>query len=79
MPIGYILINCENFHEDYVIEQLKKINSVHDIQGVFGIYDIIVTVQEKNKNVFTNIISTQIQKIDKLKSTLTLMVSNSDG
>ena len=28
MPTGFILISCENSHEDYVIEQLKKINAV---------------------------------------------------
>jgi len=27
MPTGFILISCENSHEDYVIEQLKKIDA----------------------------------------------------
>jgi hypothetical protein len=26
MPTGFVLISCKNFHEDYVIEQLKKIS-----------------------------------------------------
>jgi hypothetical protein len=41
MPTGFVLINCETSHVDYVIEQLKKIDAVKEIQGVFGMYDIL--------------------------------------
>ena len=79
MPEGYILIHCHNSSERYVIEQLKKIDSVKEIQEVFGIYDVIIKVKANDKNTFAEIISSQIQKIDKLKSMLTLMISNPDG
>ena len=64
---------------DYVIEELKKIDAVKEIQGVFGTYDIIIKVKADDKNIFAEVISSQIRKIDKLKSTLTLMDSNPDG
>ncbi len=79
MPTGFVLISCENYYEDYVIEQLKKIDAVKEIQGVFGMYDIITKVKVDDKDIFTKIISTEIRKIDKLKSTLTLMVSNPES
>ncbi len=79
MPTGFVLISCENSHEDYVIEQLKKIDVVKEIQGVFGMYDIIIKIKVDDKDIFTKIISTKIRKIDKLKSTLTLMVSNPES
>ncbi len=79
MPTGFVLINCETSHVNYVIEQLKKIDIVKEIRGVFGIYDIIIKVIVDNKDIFTKIISVQIRTIDKLKSTLTLMVSNTEG
>ena len=79
MSIGFVLINCENSHVNYVIEQLRKIDAVKEIQGVFGMYDIIIKIKVDDKDIFTKIISTDIRKIDKLKSTLTLMVSNSEG
>ncbi len=79
MPTGFVLINCETSHVNYVIEQLKKIDTVKEIQGVFGIYDIIIKVKVDDKDIFTKIISVQIRTIDKLKSTLTLMVSNPEG
>ena len=78
MPIAFALVQCDNLAVDNVIEQLKKIDSVKEIQGVFGIYDIIIKVQTKDTKTIPEIISTQIQKIDKLKSTLTLTISNPD-
>jgi DNA-binding Lrp family transcriptional regulator len=79
MSTGFVLISCETSHADYVIEQLKKIDAVKEIQGVFGIYDIIIKVKVDDKDIFTKIISTEIRKIDKLKFTLTLMISNPEG
>ena len=51
---------------DYVIEQLKKIDAVKYVQGVFGTFDILIKVEVDVKNIFNKIISTQIQKIKKL-------------
>ena len=79
MPTGYVLINCGKSHVDYVIEQLKKIDAAKEIQGVFGMYDIITKIKVDDKDIFTKIISTQIRNISNLQSTLTLMVSNSEG
>ncbi len=78
MPIAFALIQCDTLAVDNVIEQLKKIDSVKEIQGVFGIYDIIIKVQTKDTKTIPETISTQIRKIDKLKSTLTLTISNPD-
>lgn len=79
MTTGYVLVNCDNSDAEHVIEQLKKIDSVIEADGVFGTYDIIVKVEVDDKNAFSKILSTQIRTIDKLKSTLTLMVSDPDG
>ena len=46
---------------------------------MFGMYDIITKIKVDDKDIFTKIISTQIRRIDKLKSTLTLMISNPEG
>jgi len=79
MPTGFVLINCETSHVNYVIEQLKKIDAVKEIKGVFGMYDILIKVKVDDKDIFTKIISVQIRAINKLKSTLTLMISNPEG
>ena len=78
MSIAYTLIQCDKLKVDVVIEQLKKIDSVKEIQEVFGMYDIIIKVQTNDTQTIPETISTQIRKIEKLKSTLTLTVSNHD-
>ncbi len=78
MSIAYTLIQCDKLKVDVVIEQLKKIDSVKEIQEVFGMYDIIIKVQTNDTQTIPETISTQIRKIEKLKSTLTLTVSGSD-
>lgn len=41
---SYILINCSPGHEKEIISRLKKIPEIVEINGVWGIYDIIVKV-----------------------------------
>ena len=79
MTVGFVLIHCQNSYEDYVVEQLKNINSVQDIQRVSGFYDIVIKIKANDAKIITEIVYTQIRKIDKLNSTLTLMVSKPDG
>ena len=43
-------------------------------QGVYGIYDIVLKISSDNTNVLRNIITYKIRKINKVQSTLTMMV-----
>lgn len=72
---AFVLINCEFACEEDVIEELKKIQSVKNIQGVFGIYDIITKIESNDTIGIKEIVSSQIRIIKNVNSTLTLMVS----
>ena len=43
-------------------------------QGVYGIYDIVLKISSDNTDVLRNIITYKIRKINKVQSTLTMMV-----
>ena len=45
MTIAFVLIQCGNMDVDEIIGELKKVKSVTEIQGVFGIYDIMIKIQ----------------------------------
>lgn len=75
MSIAYVLINCDFRHEDFVIQELKKVQAVKSIQGVFGIHDIIVRIETDITKSINEIISSQIRVIEKINSTLTLTIS----
>jgi len=73
MPIAYVLLNCTLGSEEEVIEQLKQIESIKDVIGTFGAYDILAKLETSNIEDLKNGITHQIRNIDKVKGTLTLL------
>ena len=73
MAQAYILINCEIGSEEKVIENLKTIDGVTEVHGTFGAYDILATVESEQVETLRETITWKIRKIDKIRSTLTLM------
>lgn len=80
MPTTYILLNSDLGSDVEIIKQIKEIldkegKSVqYEIQGVYGVYDIIVKITSDSMDHLRNIITNKIRKIDKVYSTLTMMV-----
>ena len=46
----------------------------YEVQGVYGIYDIVVKIEASSADLLRSIITSKIRKIDKVQSTLTMMV-----
>jgi len=79
MPTAYILLNSDLGSDAEIISKIKKIlgevDSIeYEVQGVYGVYDIIVKITSKNIDNIRSTITNQIRKIDKVHSTLTMMV-----
>ena len=73
MVIAYVLINCDLGSEEDVIDALKNVEDVKEIQGTFGAYDIIAKVDNSTMDTLRETITWKIRKIDRIRSTLTLM------
>ncbi|MDH3766385.1 MAG: Lrp/AsnC ligand binding domain-containing protein [Nitrosopumilus sp.] len=73
METAYILINCDLGSEEAVIEDLKHIESVNEIHGTFGAYDIIAKIENPKKDKLRETITWNIRKLEHVRSTLTLM------
>ena len=76
MESAFVLINCELNHEESVIKKLKELEEVKYIHGVFGIYDIIIRLDDEKIEDIKDIVSTKIRGIERITSTVTLTVSN---
>ena len=79
MPTAYVLINSDLGTDESIISKIKEIlKDEKDVefttQGVYGIYDIILKISSDNTDVLRNIITYKIRKINKVQSTLTMMV-----
>ena len=79
MPTAYVLINSDLGTDESIISKIKEIlKDEKDIefttQGVYGIYDIVLKISSDNTDTLRNIITYKIRKINKVQSTLTMMV-----
>ena len=73
MATAYVLINCELGSEEAVISELKSIESVKEVHGTFGAYDVMTKVESDQVEALREAITWKIRKIPKIRSTLTLM------
>jgi len=75
MPTAYVLINCNIGSEEFVMSELKEIDLVKEVHGTFGAYDIVVLVEADTTESLRDAITWKIRKIEKIRSTLTMMVT----
>ncbi len=59
--------------EEDIISQLKTIEGVKEVQGTFGAYDILAKVESEDVDKLRDTLTLKIRKLDRIRSTLTLM------
>ena len=79
MPISYVLINSNLGTDVEIIEKIKEMMLAQDdikleIQGVYGVYDIIVKLSSDDNTKLRSMVTNDIRKIKNVQSTLTMMV-----
>ncbi len=73
MATAYVLINCDLGFDAEIIDEIKQLKDVKEVQGVFGAYDILVKLKSANAEILRDTIIWKIRKLNRVKSTLTLM------
>ena len=79
MPTSYILINSDLGTDDSIITRIKDIladekHTRYEIQGVYGVYDIVLKLSSDDIDSLRSTITNKIRKITSVQSTLTMMV-----
>ena len=74
-----MLINSDLGTDVTIIAKIKEILTGRDdvqyqIQGVYGVYDIIIKLSSASSDVLRSIITNDIRKINNIQSTLTMTV-----
>ena len=75
MATAYVLVNCDLGYEAEIIDELKQIEDVKEVHGVYGAYDILAKVESANVKNLRETITWKIRKLNRVRSTLTLMVT----
>lgn len=73
MPLAFVLINAEIGGEQEVIKALKTIKNVKEAHLVYGVYDIVAKVEADTMDKLKEIITWNIRRLDKVRSTLTMI------
>jgi DNA-binding Lrp family transcriptional regulator len=78
VPIAYVLLNSDLGSDESIIDEVKKIlveeEVTYEVQGVYGVYDIVLKLTSNDAEKLRGIITNKVRKISKIQSTLTMMV-----
>jgi len=78
VPTAYVLLNSDLGSDESIINEVKQILTEEDvkyeIQGVYGVYDIVLKLISDDAEKLRAIITNKVRKISKVQSTLTMMV-----
>ena len=79
VPIAFVLINSDLGKDVKIIARIKEIFDSekeinYEIQGVYGVYDIVLKVSSDESTQLRSVITNNILKIEHIQSTLTMMV-----
>jgi DNA-binding Lrp family transcriptional regulator len=79
MEMAYLLIQCDMGAETDIIEHLMKIPEVKEVRGTYGVYDIFAKLESDSREKLDAILTNNIRKIPKIRSTNTLSPIISQG
>jgi DNA-binding Lrp family transcriptional regulator len=74
MPAAIVLINTEVGFEIEVLKEVKKVEGVDEAWAVYGVYDIVARVKADTMDNLKEIMTWRIRRLDKVHSTLTMII-----
>jgi DNA-binding Lrp family transcriptional regulator len=76
MEKAYMLISCEIGEEQFLYSQLQEIPEVKNCLITYGSYDVVAEFESDSSSQINEIITSKIRKLQKIRSTITLRVTN---
>ena len=78
MPIAFVCITTEPASMVEVLKEIRAVEGVEEAQMVYGIYNVVAKVKAETMDELKQIIIEHIQRIDKVRTTLTMIVVESE-
>ncbi len=72
MTVGYVLLKCELGAEEDVTGELDGMDEILWVDQTYGAYDLIAKIEAPNVEKLKEILAWKIQKMDKVRSTLSV-------
>ncbi|HYL66727.1 MAG TPA: Lrp/AsnC ligand binding domain-containing protein [Nitrosopumilaceae archaeon] len=74
---AYVMINCEDGAQEYVMEELKSIKCIKEISTTIGSYDIVTKIAVPSVEALRETIEFKIRRIQKVRTTTTIICEQS--
>jgi len=65
LPKAYILLSCESGSDNYIISNLKTIETVREAYGTLGTFDVIAKLESDSEDKLKEIITKKNSKSSK--------------
>jgi len=76
VPVAFICLTTEPDFMVDVLNTLKTIKGVKEVHMVYGVYDIIAKVRSDSMTMLKDLITHKIRRIEKIQTTITIMVED---
>ena len=73
---AFILLSCEIAAENEVLQAIKKIDGVREATMTYGGYDIVAKIETESGKKMEDIIVKQVRRLQRVRSTVTLNVTD---
>ena len=77
METAFVLISCEMETSDAVTKKLQLIDKVKDAITVWGSFDVVAKVTASTSEELRDVIRKKIRTIDNIRTTMSLMITES--
>lgn len=74
MPTAFVLINTEIGAESEVLTALRKVKGVDEANAVYGVYDVVAKITADTMDKLKETVTWHVRRLDKVRSTLTMIV-----
>jgi len=74
MPTAFVLINTEIDGVEEILEAVKKVEGVEEAYNLYGVYDIVAKIKTETMDELKEIVTWHIRRINRVRSTLTMIV-----
>ena len=74
---AYVMINCEDGAQEYVMEELKSIECIKEMSTTIGSYDIVTKIAVPSIDALRETIELKIRRIQKVRTTTTIICEQS--
>jgi len=72
---AFVMISCDLGQEKRVVDELRSMIPVKEVRVTVGAYDIVAKIESNSADKIKETVSSKIQNINSVRSTLTLLAS----